>query len=490
MEIGRSNIIIAYVRLCLVGLIVIMQLKLGAQTAVGSYTIKNGRMYIEMNKQADGAQMDKFLIQYNLSDLPLKQFIQTNSRDSLVKLGWKIEKNNQQAFIISKRVMPLKEINNPADKIIFTEKHPTFAELFPAVNNGLLYGNNRFRNKSLFAVANSTVTFFLRGYLNATRVMLAGSFNDWSPGALQMTKKENGWVADVKLSPGKYWYKFIVDYRWMVDDDNLLSENDGLGNINSVYFKPNAVFVLDGFADAKKVFVAGSFNNWHERELQMIKTPSGWQLPLYLGEGTHTYKFIVDGRWLIEEKKQARLPDGHGGYNSVLEIGKPHLFTLNGYTNAGRVILSGNFNGWRTDELFMQKTNNGWQLPYVIGAGNYEYKFIVDGNWITDPANPLTVDNEGGTKNSYLIIDPNYTFRLKGYADAQSVFLAGDFNNWSPKTLAMKRDGDDWVFSVHLFAGKHLYKFIVDGSWIIDPSNKLWEENEYGTGNSILWIDK
>jgi len=54
----------------------------------------------------------------------------------------------------------------------------------------------------------------------------------------------------------------------------------------------------------------------------------------------------------------------------------------------------------------------------------------------------------------------------------------------------MKRDGNDWVFSVHLFAGKHLYKFIVDGSWIIDPSNKLWEENEYGTGNSILWIDK
>ena len=138
----------------------------------------------------------------------------------------------------------------------------------------------------------------------------------------------------------------------------------------------------------------------------------------------------------------------------------------------------------------MQKTKDGWQLPYVIGAGNYEYKFIVDGNWIIDPANPLTVDNEEGTKNSYLIVDPNYTFRLKGYADAKSVFLAGDFNNWSPATLVMKKDGNDWVFSVHLFTGKHRYKFIVDGNWIIDPSNKLWEENEYGTGNSVIWINE
>ncbi len=258
--------------------------------------------------------------------------------------------------------------------------------------------------------------------------------------------------------------------------------------MNSVYFKPNFVFVLHDFEDARKVFVAGSFNNWRQKELQMIKTPAGWMLPVFLAEGTHTYKFIVDGKWYAEEKKSARLPDGNGGYNSMIEVGKPYLFKLNGYTNAKRVVLSGNFNGWRTDELLMQKTNNGWQLPYVIGGGNYEYKFIVDGKWITDPENPLTMDNEAGSKNSYIIINPNYTFRLKGYGNAQSVFLAGDFNNWSPKALAMKKDGDDWVFSVHLFAGKHLYKFIVDGEWMIDPSNKLWEQNEYGTGNSIVWV--
>ncbi len=53
----------------------------------------------------------------------------------------------------------------------------------------------------------------------------------------------------------------------------------------------------------------------------------------------------------------------------------------------------------------------------------------------------------------------------------------------------MKREGDEWVTSVYLEKGKHLYKFLVDGKWIRDPANKNWEENEWGSGNSVLWLD-
>ncbi len=490
METGGSYAIKKWLRFCLCIIIPIMlQVNLAAQSA-GSYSIKNGKMFITIKKQSTAGDIDNFMAQYNLTDLPLKQFIKTNVDDSLKKLGWTININNKEQFIISKPVMAFNEINNPADKIVFSEKHPTYAEMFPSVNNGLAYGVNRFRNKPSFTVNNSSVTFFLRGYTNARQVMLAGSFNDWSVDKQPMAKTENGWIANVQLNAGKYWYKFIVDGNWMNDDDNLLRENDGLGNINSVYFKPNVVFKLGGFTDAKKVIVAGSFNSWNKKELAMMKTETGWELPLYLADGTHTYKFVIDGKWYTEENKNAPLPDGAGGYNSVIEIGKPHIFKLPGYKNAKQVVLSGSFNGWRTDELFMKKTNDGWQLPYVMGAGNYEYKFIVDGNWITDPENPLTVSNENGNQNSYLIIDPNYTFRLKGYGNAKSVFVAGDFNSWSPQTLRMIKDGDDWIFSVHLFTGKHLYKFIVDDKWIVDPGNKFWEQNEQNTGNSIVWIDK
>jgi len=89
-----------------------------------------------------------------------------------------------------------------------------------------------------------------------------------------------------------------------------------------------------------------------------------------------------------------------------------------------------------------------------------------------------------------LVIDPNYTFKLKGFTEAKNVFLAGDFNHWDPKAYAMKKEGDVWIFPVHLSVGKHLYKFIVDNKWIIDPSNPLWEQNEYDNGNSVLWIEE
>jgi 1,4-alpha-glucan branching enzyme len=357
--------------------------------------------------------------------------------------------------------------------------------MFPAVNNGVMYGYNRFRYKP-FAAKDSTVTFFLRGNLNAQRVMLAGSFNNWVPTALRMNKSDSGWIAFVNLGPGKYWYKFIVDGNWTIDHDNMLMENDGLGNINSVYYKPNVLFSLNSYTSAKKVYLAGSFNNWQPRDLLMNKTPSGWEIALYLPEGTHTYRFVADGVWFADPSNNNKFPNEYGDYNSVIRIGKPHIFKLSSYTNARQVVLAGSFNRWRDDELFMRKTPTGWELPYTLGGGNYEYKFKVDGNWLTDPANPPTSNHSN--KNSYLIIDPNYTFRLKGFSDAKKVFISGDFINWNPEAFLMKREGNGWVFDVHLSTGKHLYKFIVDGRWIIDPSNPLWEQNQYGTGNSIIWI--
>jgi hypothetical protein len=137
----------------------------------------------------------------------------------------------------------------------------------------------------------------------------------------------------------------------------------------------------------------------------------------------------------------------------------------------------------------MKKNSTGWELPYVLGPGNYEYQFIVDGQRMPDPANPPLTRN-GDKDKSVLILGPNYTFHLKGYENATNVFLAGEFNDWSTNSLAMKKDDNGWSFTVHLSEGKHLYKFIVDDKWIIDPFNKLWEQNEYNTRNSVLWIGK
>ena len=134
----------------------------------------------------------------------------------------------------------------------------------------------------------------------------------------------------------------------------------------------------------------------------------------------------------------------------------------------------------------MERSADGWQLPYFLAPGNYEYKFIADGQWLIDPANPYTL-GEGRHTNSFLAVAPNHIFVLDAHPDARQVIVTGSFNNWSQTGYRMARIDGRWTLPIHLAPGKHTYKFIVDGRWITDPSNEQWEENEQGTGNSVLW---
>jgi hypothetical protein len=459
---------------------------------LNSYTIRDGRMYITLNVHIDRAKLDSFIVQYDLTDLDLPHILKDGKFDKLRKKGWRVDESTSRVLSISKQLLGTSDLGNPGKRMVITEMgsqdgHPTLAERFPYHNDDLIFGCNQFINKFPFSVVDSFVTFFMRGRTNARQTLLAGSFTNWQFGALAMTRTDSGWIVRVKLAPGKYWYKFIVDGGWTTDRDNQLSENDGEGNMNSVYYKPNVTFTLNRFLHAQHVYLTGSFNSWDPGGFPMALTQTGWMIQVYLSEGTHRYKFIVDGTPYTDPDNPHKLPDGQDGFNSVLALGKPYLFRLSGFSLAKSVILSGTFNNWSNFELVMIKTKSGWEFPLVLGPGNYAYKFLVDGKAIQDPGNPYFIGTDP-VASSFLIIEPNYTFRLHKYAKALKVYLAGDFNDWTQGSLLMKRVGDDWIFPIHLSVGKHLYKFIVDGEWIKDPGNPLWEENEVGTGNSIIWI--
>jgi serine/threonine protein kinase len=69
----------------------------------------------------------------------------------------------------------------------------------------------------------------------ASKVYLAGQFNNWSSTATPMTRKANGdWVADLQLKSGTYQYKFVVDGKWRYDVDNPDRVDDGEGGFNSI----------------------------------------------------------------------------------------------------------------------------------------------------------------------------------------------------------------------------------------------------------------
>ena len=263
--------------------------------------------------------------------------------------------------------------------------------------------------------------------------------------------------------------------------------NDGTGNINSVFYKYNYTFKLAGHAAAHKVILAGEFNNFNPEEIVMAKKGEVWQQEMYVGESRHTYNFIVDGHWITDPTNAAKEKDGDT-LRSVLDLGTRFSFKLYGHTDLKQVFLAGNFNGWKPNDLKMQKTAYGWVYPVSLPQGNYNYKFIVNNDWITDPLNPFTAV-EGGVLDSYIPVKPNYTFKLRGHANNKKVKLIGSFSNWEDGEYTMAHKGDEWTISLYLKPGKYRYKFVVDDRAIIDPSNRLYEPGDNNDSNSVLWIE-
>jgi hypothetical protein len=72
----------------------------------------------------------------------------------------------------------------------------------------------------------------------ASRVTLAGSFNEWQP-TLELREAAPGvWTALVPLDPGVYDYTFVVDGERWVPDPYASQVDDSFGGTNSRLFLP------------------------------------------------------------------------------------------------------------------------------------------------------------------------------------------------------------------------------------------------------------
>lgn len=90
---------------------------------------------------------------------------------------------------------------------------------------------------------------------------------------------------------------------------------------------------------AKKVFLAGTFNDWNPTATRMQRTPDGsWRAVLDLAPGRYEYKFVVDGNWCCEPGREDAagcpncvrderaiqcsncVPNGFGTMNRVVEV--------------------------------------------------------------------------------------------------------------------------------------------------------------------------
>jgi 1,4-alpha-glucan branching enzyme len=205
-----------------------------------------------------------------------------------------------------------------------------------------------------------------------------------------------------------------------------------------------------------------------------------------------------------------------GGSTSATADGATFVWSGGG----NEVFVAGEFNQWNPTAEKMTKDGGKWKLTKALPPGRYAYKFVVDGTWKEDPNAKESTDDGMGGKNSVVVVtgsasattaEPGTAATAPGSAAtgaakppqvtaegvrftfagaAQSVALAGDFNQWAINADPMVRQADGtWTIVKSLPPGRYAYKFVVNGTvWKHDDANPESADDGLGGKNSIVEV--
>ena len=118
---------------------------------------------------------------------------------------------------------------------------------------------------------------------------------------------------------------------------------------------------------------------------------------------------------------------------------KPVRFELSD-TPAQEVLIAGSFNNWQPHATPMIAQGNGrWVKDLTLTAGQYEYLFVVDGQWQPDPRATESTPNPYGGRNSVVTVNrPAAT--LPGTSSRPNVKVDERENDYQ-KLLARTKSG-------------------------------------------------
>jgi 1,4-alpha-glucan branching enzyme len=92
-------------------------------------------------------------------------------------------------------------------------------------------------------------------------------------------------------------------------------------------------------------------------------------------------------------------------YHGPEMIRKGVVFAYASERPVNKVYLTGSFNAWRPqdkDYALRQERSGNWTIVVPLDPGVYQYKFVVDGRWVTDPSNTNT--RPDGYGDSYSLV--------------------------------------------------------------------------------------
>ncbi len=180
-------------------------------------------------------------------------------------------------------------------------------------------------------------------------VSIAGDFNGWNP--VPMARNEAGvYFIIIKVredekghTVDRYRYKFLVDDLWTYDRTNRDVIDDGMGGYLSQFIledrdvnRQATVRVLPEISteservvefqiylpSVKNLMLVGSFNDWNPEHDFLRKGEDGvFRLRKRLRPGSYTYKYLADGKWILDKyQSETRFDKTFGDLASYINV--------------------------------------------------------------------------------------------------------------------------------------------------------------------------
>lgn len=144
-------------------------------------------------------------------------------------------------------------------------------------------------------------------------------------------------------------------------------------------------FSFTGDSTTKNVFVEGSFNDWNKTSHPLVKNGKGeFETHVLLEPGSYTYKFIVNGKEIVDPKNPETAPTGFESFNSVLRVANLdtiHTFLhIKNYKQSGKYILFTFIFESNEENIHLLKNN----IVALIGNNQVsESQIAIEGNAVT-----------------------------------------------------------------------------------------------------------
>jgi glycosidase len=111
-------------------------------------------------------------------------------------------------------------------------------------------------------------------------------------------------------------------------------------------------------------------------------------------------------------------------------------FTFAPHRQFDHVFLAGTFNGWDPEATEMELAGETYELSMPLAMGEYQYKFVADGEWITDEKAKRFLPDGYGGRNSVIDVDESFPGMDMARGDGR-IFLLG-----------LGHRGDEWERSL------------------------------------------